>query len=162
MNPRKRKKEPPDSLLPILDLPIASSYLADLAIASAKFQSPFPAFPFPCPLLDFALPSVFQCSQICSPPQPVDGVQSRNCWSRSRPSSATILGTSCVQTWSRCCGSSRGRSSAPLMVLILKCKELRSAIVERRSQGWHICSVSIALFVLNQSQVCSCISPLFF
>ena len=146
---RKRKKEPPDSLLSILDLPFASSYLVDLAISLLISRSPFPAFPFPCPILDFALSSVSQFYQICSPPQPVVGVQSTTCWFRSRLSSATTLGNSYVQTLSRCCGlpgSTRGSSSAPLMVLILQFKGLRSAIVERSYQGWHIHSVSIALF----------------
>ena len=161
MNLRKRKKEPPDSLISILDLPFASSYLVDLALASPIFRYPFPAFPFPCPLPDFALSSVFRFYQICSPPQPVDGVQSKTCWSRSRLSPATILGTSGLRSalverrypgwhirspvdgvqirtyWSR---------SRLSPATILGTSGLRSMIVERRHQGWHIRSVSLALF----------------
>jgi len=66
MKLRKRKKEPPDFLLPILDLLIDSSYLADLDIASPKLRSPFPAFHLPRPLLDSTWSSVFKRAQICS------------------------------------------------------------------------------------------------
>ena len=123
MNPRKRKKEPPDPLLSIFDLPIASSYLVDLAMSLHISRFPFPAIPFPCPFLDFALSSVSKFYQICSPPQPVVGVQSTTRRFRSRLYSATILGNYCVQTLSGCCGltgSTRGSSSAPLLVLTIQ------------------------------------------
>jgi len=161
MNLRKRKKKPPDSLLSILDLPFASSHLVDLALASPNFRSPFPTFPFPCPLLDSALSSVLRFNQICSPPQPVDGVQSKICWSRSRSSPTTILGTSGLRSalverrfpgWhirspvdgvqNRTYWSRSGLSPAT----ILGTSGPGSAMVERCHQGWHIRSVSLECF----------------
>ena len=66
MIPRKRKKEPPDLLLSIFDLPFDNDYLADLAIAAPNLRFSSPAFPSPRPVLVFAWSSVIQCAQICS------------------------------------------------------------------------------------------------
>jgi len=69
MNPRARKKEPPDLLLPLFALPIASHLLDDLAIPLLLNRFPLPAILFPCPSLDFSLSSVASFYQFGSPPQ---------------------------------------------------------------------------------------------
>ena len=104
MNLRERKKEPPDLLLPLFDLPITSSFLVDLAMSLLIHRFPFPAIPFPCPFLDFALSSVSMFYQIGSPPQPVVGVQSTTRRFRSWPYSAMIRRNYWVQNLCGCGG----------------------------------------------------------
>uniref|UniRef100_A0A7C9DHX7 Uncharacterized protein n=1 Tax=Opuntia streptacantha TaxID=393608 RepID=A0A7C9DHX7_OPUST len=85
MNPRARKKEPPDLLFPLFALPIASHLLNDLALLLLLNRFPLPAIPFPCPFLDFSLSSVTSFYQIGSPPQLVVGIPSTTRRFRSRP-----------------------------------------------------------------------------
>jgi len=111
MNPRARKKEPPDPLFSLFDLPIPSSSLVDLAMSLLIHRLPCPDIPFPCPFLDFVLSSVSMFCQIGSPPQPIVGVQSTTRRFRSRPSSAALrrnywaggpraaIGGRCYQDW---------------------------------------------------------------
>uniref|UniRef100_A0A7C9CUJ7 Uncharacterized protein n=1 Tax=Opuntia streptacantha TaxID=393608 RepID=A0A7C9CUJ7_OPUST len=115
MNLRKRKKEPPDPWLSIFDFPIANSYLVDLAISLPISRAPFPAIPFPCPLLDFALFSVSKPFPIYSPPQPVVGLQFTT-------------------------RSTRGSASTPRMVLSPQFRGPRPGIVERSCQGSRFCT----------------------
>ena len=98
MNPRERKKEPPDPLLSFFDLPITSSFLVDLAMSLLMHRFPFPAIPFPCSLLDLTLPSETRCYQIDS------RVQSTTRRFRSQPESATILEIFWVPNLTGCCG----------------------------------------------------------
>ena len=104
MNPRERKKEPPDLLLPLFDLPIASNLLDDLAMPLLLHRFPLPATPFPCPFLDFSLSSVSKFYQIGSPPQPVVGVPSTTRRFRSRPYSTMIRRNFWVQFLCGCGG----------------------------------------------------------
>uniref|UniRef100_A0A7C9CZ36 Uncharacterized protein n=1 Tax=Opuntia streptacantha TaxID=393608 RepID=A0A7C9CZ36_OPUST len=149
MNLRKRKKEPPDPWLSIFDFPIANSYLVDLAISLPISRAPFPAIPFPCPLLDFALFSVSKPFPIYSPPQPVVGLQFTT-------------------------RSTRGSASTPRMVLSPQFRGPRPGIVERSCQGsrfctehgvteWSLLAVSLVFHLAvfrSEAQVCFFTFPL--
>ena len=144
MNPRESKKEPPDPLFSVFDLPIASSSLVDLAMSLQIHRFPFPASFSPCPFLDFALSSVHSLFQIDYPLQPVVGVQCMTRRFRSRTLSATFLGYHWVQNVSGCVGLlgfTRGISSGPLPVLSIHIRGTRSVLFERNCPGWQVRSI---------------------
>ena len=104
MNPRARKKEPPDLLLS-LPAPLTTSNLLDaLAKLLLLNRFPLPAFPCPCPCLDFSLTSVPQLCQIGAPPQSVVGTPSTTRRFRSRPYSTLIRRTFWMQVLDGCGG----------------------------------------------------------
>ena len=68
MNPRARKKEPPDPLFSIFALPIPSSSIVDLAIYLFDYRLPCPVISFPC--LFSVLPCTLHlCPVRSDPPQ---------------------------------------------------------------------------------------------
>jgi len=139
MNPRVRKKKPPDPLLSSFDLQITSSFLVDLAMSLLMHRFPFPAIPFPCPLLDPTLPSETRFYQIDS------RVQSTTRRFRSQSESATILDIFWVPNLSGCCGllgSTHGISSVPLLMLFLHVRGPGSVMFERTCPGWQVRSIA--------------------
>uniref|UniRef100_A0A7C9AM88 Uncharacterized protein n=1 Tax=Opuntia streptacantha TaxID=393608 RepID=A0A7C9AM88_OPUST len=141
MNPRESKKEPPDPLFSLLDLPIARNYIVNLAMSLHTPRFPFKASPFPCPFLDLALSSVSVFYQIGSPLQPVVGDQSMIRRFRSRICSAMILGSYREPNVSGCCGlpvSIRGSSYVLLLVLSIHFRGPSSVMFERNYPGWQV------------------------
>ena len=163
MNPRESKKEPPDLLLPLFDLPLTSRFLVDLAMSLLIHRFSFPTIPFPCPFLDFDLSSVSMFYQIGSPPQSVVGIQSTTRRFRSRPYSATIRRNYWVHNLCGCGGlpgSTRppGGRLAFIAGQNFQAGGPRSAIGGRCCQDWCICSESCASVCpasLRPTQVCA-------
>ena len=156
MNPSVRKKKPPDPLLSSFDLSITSNLLVDLAMSLLLHRVPFPAIPFPWPLLDPTLLSATRFYQIDSRVQST----TRRFWSQSE--SATILDIFWVPNLSGYCdetsGSNPGRVSASQLGSAILILGPRSAIAERRCHDWKTYSVSLRLgcfSVPRQPQVCS-------